>query len=72
MLLSCRALFLVTSVYLTLIKPALDLSIEHSTDEMDQVNFEFSTKNIPIPSEKEFIVELNKTNQMESFSLPKP
>ena len=28
---------------------------------MDQVNFEFSTKNIPIPSEKDFIVELIKS-----------
>ena len=61
MLLICRALFIVISVSLTLIKPALDSSIEHSTDEMDQVNFGFSTKNIPIPSEKDFIVELIKS-----------
>ena len=49
----CRALFLVTSLNFTLIKPALDISIEHSTDVMDQVNFGYSMKNIPIPSEKD-------------------
>ena len=57
----CRALFLVTSLNFTLIKPALDISIEHSTDVMDQVNFGYSTKNIPIPSEKDFTIELIKS-----------
>ena len=57
----CRALFLVTSLNFTLIKPALDISIEHSTDVMDQVTFGYSTKNIPIPSEKDFTIELIKS-----------
>jgi hypothetical protein len=60
MLQICRALFLVTSLF-TSIKPALDISIEHSTDVMDKVNFNYSTKNIPIPSEKDFKIELIKS-----------
>jgi hypothetical protein len=39
-------------------KPALDDSIEHSVDVLEQVKFDYSMKNIPIPSEQEFIIEL--------------
>ena len=66
MLLFCRALFLVISVTFNLTEKALDISIEHSTDVMDQVNFGYSTKNINIPSEKEFIIELIKS--VEKFA----
>ena len=61
MLLCCRALLLVISLNFTLIKPALDISIEHSAYAMDKVTFGYSTKNIPIPSEKEFVIELIKS-----------
>ena len=58
MLLFCRALFLVIIIKYLFIKLALDLSIEHSVDNMDQVRFDYSMKNISIPTQREFIIEL--------------
>jgi hypothetical protein len=58
MLLFCRALFLVIIIKYLFTKLALDLSIEHSVDNMDQVRFNYSMKNISIPTQREFIIEL--------------
>ena len=58
MLLFCRALFLGVIYNNHFTKPALDYSIEPSADAMEQVRFDYSMKNIPIPSEQEFIIEL--------------
>ena len=58
MLLFCRALFLVVIYNNHFTKPALDYSIEPSADAMEQVRYDYSMKNIPIPSEQEFIIEL--------------
>ena len=58
MLLLSRALFLVIISNNHFIQPALEASIEHSVDTMEQVKFDYSMKNIPIPSEREFIIEL--------------
>ena len=66
MLLFCRALYIVISVNFNIIKPALVNSIEPSADIMDQVNFGYSIKNISIPSEKDFIIELIKS--VEKFT----
>ena len=65
MLLFSRALFLVIILLEHFIKPALDLSIEHSIDTMDQVKFQYSMKNISIPSQRDFIIEL--ISSVENF-----
>ena len=54
----CRALSLVVIFNNLQTKLALGESIEHSVDAMEQVRFDYSMKNIPIPSEREFIIEL--------------
>ena len=58
MLLFCRALYLVVFLNLVYTKPALDDSIEHSVDTMEQVKFDYSLKNIPIPTQEEYKIEL--------------
>ena len=57
MLLICRALFLVV-ILKHFIKPALGETIEHSVDAMEQVKFGYSMKNIPIPTQQEYRIEL--------------
>ena len=58
MLLFCRALYLVVIFNNLSTKLALGKTIEHSVDDMEHVKFDYSMKNIPIPSEREFIIEL--------------
>ena len=60
MLLICRALFLVV-ILKHFIKPALGETIEHSVDAMEQVKFGYSMKNIPIPTQQEYRIELIKS-----------
>ena len=47
------------------------LPLEHSSDRMEQVNFNYSMKNIPISSEKDYLIELIYSVEKFVFNLDK-
>ena len=47
------------------------LPLEHSSDRMEQVNFNYSMKNIPISTEKDYLIELIYSVEKFVFNLDK-
>ena len=61
-----NALILVTFLFISTKVPESNLlNCSQSHDKMDQVNFNYSLKNIPIPSQKDYLIKL--TNSCEIF-----